>query len=323
MRASLRLSCLFGAARFERRDDQIRGSFCIVKAKFILVKTTVMKPHVLYRLSIIGAALFGLANFASARPMDFSEVSLLVRCREPESSIMNDVAQRKLLHSLTADQENTLKKQGASNSLIQSLRKSDLVVSKEDAATFEAAREQQAQARKATREANDGEASDNVQIFDVALGRPINLSQWGGSDYELAFYSYRTAGEDIVEPAMIDNIRTGSTVYRNIREATESEAFAPDSYRRQRFMSLDNDGHRFTPYDGRRDLKDDRFNFRDTVSVSSFATSRTLAIDWSSPVVIKGVPYALYPVYGAGGVSLYFISASSTSVRLAVSTTRM
>jgi hypothetical protein len=35
----------------------------------------------------------------------------------------------------------------------------------------------------------------------------------------------------------------------------------------------------------------------------------------------KGVPYALYPVYAAGGVSLYYIGGSSDSVRLAVSTT--
>ena len=88
-------------------------------------------------------------------------------------------------------------------------------------------------------------------------------------------------------------------------------------------MPYDNDGHRFTAYDARRDLKDDRFNLSNSVAVTSRSFSRTLAIDWSSPVVIKGVPYALYPVYGAGGVSLYFISASSTSVRLAISTTRM
>ena len=85
-------------------------------------------------------------------------------------------------------------------------------------------------------------------------------------------------------------------------------------------MPYDNDGHRFTAYDSRRDLKDDRFNFSDTVSVSSHFVSRPLAIDWSSPVTIEGVPYALYPVYGAGGVSLYYVSGSSTSVRLAVST---
>jgi hypothetical protein len=259
-----------------------------------------------------------------ARPIDFSEVSLLVRAHEPESSIINDVSQRRLVHSLTSQQENTLKSQGASNSLVQSLRNSSFVLSKEDAAAFDTQRDQQAKAAKVSKDSsNEWDASQNIRVFDVALGHPINLSQWGGYDYELAFYAYRCAGEDIVEPAFIDNVRTGTTVYRNIREASESEAFSSDSYRRQRFMPYDNDTHRFTPYDGRRDLKDDRFNFRDTVSVSSYAASRPLAIDWSSPVTIKGVPYALYPVYGEGGVSLYYISSSSTSVRLAVSTTRM
>jgi len=282
-----------------------------------------MKPHLIYRLSIIAAALFGLVTLARARPIDFGEVSLLVRAHEPESSIINDVNQRKLLHALTPDQENTLKKQGASNSLIQSLRNSNLIVSKEEAAGVAAEQDKHAAAARTRKDSSDWDASENVRVFDVALGHPINLSQWGGYDYELAFYSYRCAGEDVVEPVYIDPIRTVTTVSRNIINKSEEEAFDHDSYRRQRFMPYDNDGHRFTAYDARRDLKDDRFNFNDTVSVSSWSASRPLAIDWSSPVAIKGVPYALYPVYGAGGVSLYFISASSTSVRLAISTPRM
>ena len=286
-----------------------------------------MKCPTVYSVSVITIGFLGWINCAMARPIDFSEVSLLVRAHEPESSIIDDVSQRKLVHSLTSQQENTLKSEGASNSLVQSLRNSNFVLSKEDAAAFDTQRDQQAKAAKISKDSsNECDASQNIRVFDVALGHPINLSQWGGYDYELAFYAYRFAGEDIVEPALIDNIRTGTTVYRNIREASEDEAFAHESYRRQRFMPYDNDGHRFTPYDGRRDLKDDRFNtdkFRDTVSVSSYAASRPLAIDWSSPVAIKGVPYALYPVYAEGGVSLYYISASSTSVRLAVSTTRM
>jgi hypothetical protein len=324
---ALRLSCLKFSYPLGQRDDESRGFFSIVKGNFVLIKTAVMKPHVIYRLSITAAALFGLSTFAYARPMDFGEVSLLVRAREPESSIMNDVNQRKLLHALSSDQENVLKKQGASNSLIQSLRSSSLVVSKEDAAAFEAEREKQT-ASRTRRESSDWDASDNVRVFDVALGHPINLSQWGGIDYELAFYSYRCAGEDIVEPVYIDPIGTVTTVSRNIASNAQSEeeafgGFDHNAYRRQRFMPYDNDGHRFTAYDARRDLKDDRYNLSDSVSISSRSVSRPLAIDWSSPVTIKGVPYALYPVYGAGGVSLYFISVSSTSVRLAVSTTRM
>jgi hypothetical protein len=308
-----------------QRENEIRGFFSIVKTKFVLVKTAVMKPHVIYRLSVVAAALFGLAVVASARPMDFSEVSLLVRAREPESSIVSDVTHRKLLHSLTSQQENLLKSQGASNSLIQSLRNLNLVVSKEEAEAVEAQRDQLAKA-KSIREPEDWDAAENVRVFDVALGHPINLSQWGGYDYELAFYAYRSAGEDIVEPAYIDPIRTGTWISRLTTLGSEEEVFGGfnhNSFRGQRFMPYDNDGHRFTPYDGRRDLKDERFNLSGSVSVTSHSFSRPLAIDWSSPVTIKGVPYALYPVYAAGGVSLYFISASSTSVRLAVSTARM
>ena len=287
-----------------------------------------MKRPTVYSLSIIAATLFVWMNQASARPIGFSEISLLVRAHESEASIKDEVAQRKLLQVLTPVQENILKSQGASDSLIQSLRNSNLVVSKEEAAAIEGANEQKSKAQAGPAEAAAETPQGKLYVFDVALGHPINLSQWGGYDYELAFYSYRFAGEDIVEPALIDNVRTVSVVTRNIPTGglSEREAFAEDSgftrdfYRRQRFMPYDNDEHRFTPYDARRDLKDDRFNFSDTVSVSSRSASRTLAIDWSSPVVIKGVPYVLYPVYGAGGVSLYYIGSSSDSVKLAVST---
>ncbi len=282
-----------------------------------------MKHHTVYSLSIVAAILAVWINSAAARPIGFSEISLLVRAHESEAFIKNEVSQRKLLHALTPVQENILKSQGASDSLIQSMRNSNLVVSKEEAAAVEAANEQKS---KPAQVAPAETAQGKLYVFDVALGHPINLSQWGGYDYELAFYSYRFAGEDVVEPALIDNVRTVSVVRRSITQLSEREAFAEDAgltrdfYRRQRFVPFDNDEHRFTPYDARRDLKDDRFNFSDTVSVSSQSASRTLAIDWSSPVTIKGVPYALYPVYGAGGVSLYYIGSSSDSVKLAVST---
>lgn len=304
------------------------GIFCLVKTTLILVKPSIMKYPAVYSLSIIGITLFSWITPASARPINFSEVSLLVRAHESESSIIQEVSQRKLMHSLTSQQESRLKSEGASDSFVSSLRNSNLVTSKEEAAAFETAREQRA---KATTAENVGStAQGKLYVFDVALGHPINLSQWGGYDYELAFYSYRCAGEDIIEPVMIDNVRTISVVSRNISTAGLSEAetfgqdngFTRDWFHRQRFTPYDNDGHHFTPYDARRDLTDDRFNFSDTVSANSYSASRPLAIDWSNPVAIEGVPYALYPVYGAGGVSLYYIGGSSTSVKLAVSTTR-
>ena len=289
-----------------------------------------MKHPAVYRLSISAIAILicGIQTFA--RPIEFSEVSLLVRAHESENSIKKEVSERKLMHALTSQEEAKLKSQGASESLIQSLRSANVVASKDEAATFEASRPEKSKPSAEILGSTDHrDAHGKLYVFDVALGHPVNLSQWGGYDYELAFCSYRCAGEDIIEPVMIDNVRTVSVVSRNIPTGglSEDETFAQDNglsrdwYPRQRFIGYDNDAHRFTPYDARRDLRDDRFNFGDTVSASSYSASRPLAIDWSSPVTIEGVPYALYPVYGAGGVSLYYIGGSSSSVKLAVSTT--
>ena len=294
----------------------------------ILVKPAIMKHPTVYKLLGLAVALSATVIQASARPIEFNELSLLVRVHENENFIRQEVRERKLMHPLTAPQERKLKAQGASDSLVQALRNPDLAVSKDEAAALEAAHAQQSRtvtplnAESATPQTAPGK----LFVFDVALGHPINLSQWGGYDDELAFYSYRCAGEDVIEPVMIDRLRTGSVVSRNIPTGglSEDEYFAGDnglsrdSSPRQRFMG--NDSHRFTPYDARGDLRDDRFNFSDTVSVSSHSASRTLAIDWSNPVTVEGVPYALYPVYGAGGVSLYYIGGSSSSVKLAVVT---
>src|SRR5215469_15639736 len=97
-----------------------------------------MKSPTYYRLSIFALSLFAAAQL-SARPIGFSELSLMVRMHESEADIKSDVAERKLLHGLTQPQEGLLKSQGASDSLIQSLRNSSLVVSKEEAAAIESA----------------------------------------------------------------------------------------------------------------------------------------------------------------------------------------
>ena len=55
-------------------------------------------------------------------------------------------------------------------------------------------------------------AADNLHIFEVSSGHPINLSQWGGPDYEFAFNVLRFAGEDIVEPVIVDTARTYTDV---------------------------------------------------------------------------------------------------------------
>jgi hypothetical protein len=240
---------------------------------------------------------------------------------EPEFSIKNEVAERKLLHPLTQPQENILKSQGASDSLIKSFRDSNLVASKEEAAAVEAAAQQTAAAPSA--EVRAAGHHRHVMVFDVALGHPINLSQWGGLDYEIAFYSYRFAGEDHIQPALIDNVGTRTVVYRSTPFLSEGETFTSDWFPTNGVRNW-----RFTPYNGvdfdnRGDFRDTRsINFSDTVSVSSYSVSRPVTIDWDQPVFFDDQPYTFYRVYGAGGVSLYYISSNSFSARVAVAFNR-
>jgi len=282
-----------------------------------------MKNPTYYRLLILAISLL-IANQLRARPIGFSELSLMVRMHESESSIKNEVAQRKLLHGLTQPQEGILKSQGASDSLIKSLRDSNLVASKEEAAAAESAAARESSAPSA--EIRPGNHYPNVEVFDVAFGHPINLSRHGlrGLDYEIAFYSYRFAGEDHIQPAFIDDVGTRTVVYKTTPLSSEGETFTADWYPTNGVRNW-----RYTPYDGsggtllagRGDFRDTRsINFSDSVAVSSRSVSRPIAIDWRNPVFVDGQPYSFYPVYSAGGASLYFINASSDSARLAVVT---
>ena len=282
-----------------------------------------MKHPTVYSLSIAAVALFVWINQASARPIGFSEISLLIRAHESEAFIKDEVSQRKLLHALTPVQENILKSQGATDSLLQSLRNSNLIVSKEEAGAIEAAAARVANGPSSQPMSHPGHHR-HVFVFDVAFGHPINLSQWGGLDYEIAFYSYRFAGEDHIQPAFIDNVGTRTEVIRTIPLLSEGEAFTEDWFptngvRNWRYTPYNGSGG--TLYNGRGDFRDTRsINFSDSVAVSSYSVSRPVAIDWNDPVFLEGQPYTFYPVYGAGGVSLYYIGSSSDSVKLAVST---
>src|SRR5438477_7349197 len=169
-----------------------------------------MKIPTHYRLFILAAALL-VSNQLSARPIGFTEVSLMVRMHESETSIKNEVATRKLLHGLTQPQEGILKTQGASDSLIQSLRNSNLVASKEEAAAVESAAARESSAPLT--EIHPAGYHRHVLVFDVAFGQPLTLSLWGGLDYEIAFYSYRFAGEDHIQPALIDSVGTRTVAH--------------------------------------------------------------------------------------------------------------
>src|SRR5438105_14758224 len=278
-----------------------------------------MKSPTYYRLLIVAASLLA-ASQLSARPIGFGELSLLVRMHEPETSIKKEVAERKLLHGLTQPQEGILKSQGASDSLIQSLRSSNLVVSKEEAAAVESAAARESSASAA--EIHPAGHHRHVLVFDVALGHPINLSQWGGLDYEIAFYSYRFAGEDHIQPALIDQVGTRTVVYKSIPLESENEVFTEDWYptngvRNWRYTPYNGSGG--TLYNGRGDFRDTRsISFSDSVAVSSRSVSRPIALYWNGSVFFDGQSYTFYPVYSTGGVSLYFISSTTYSARVAV-----
>src|SRR2546430_4232608 len=220
-----------------------------------------MKRPTGYRLLILAASLF-LANQLSARPIGFSELSLMVRMHQSEADIKNDVAERKLLHGLTQPQEGILKSQGASDSLIKSLRDSNLVASKEEAAAAESAAAHESRAPSA--EIQPAGHHRHVMVFDVAFGHPINLSQWGGLDYEVAFYSYRFAGEDHIQPALIDQIGTRTVVYKSIPLESENEVFTENWYPTNGARNW-----RYTPYNGAGGtLLNGRGDFRDTRSIN-------------------------------------------------------
>lgn len=276
-----------------------------------------MKSPTHYRFLIALAAAALLAPQLDAKPIGFSELSLLVRMHEPELSIKNEVAERKLLHPLTQPQENLLKQQGASDGLIKSLHDSNLAVSKEEAAAIENAAAHERSAGVSEPVSHPGH-HHHVVVFDVAFGHPVNLSQWGGLDYEIAFYSYRFAGEDHIQPALIDQVGSQTIVSRNLSLQSEGEALT-DNW----FPTNGARNWRYTPYsgvgyDGRGDFRDWRLNWSDSVAATQYSVSRPIMVDWDDPVFFEDQPYTFYRVYGAGGVSLYYISSNSYSARVAV-----
>ena len=257
---------------------------------------------------ILATAIAVLAGALSAlaAPVNFNEVSLWVRAKQTDKSILAEIKERKLAKALTPQQEATLKSQGASDSLIQSLRNSALVASSAEPVTTET----KAPAPKIAPapEMNRDETPDNLQVFEVTAGHPINLSQWGGPDYEFAFNIYRYAGENVIEPVIVDTVRTYTDVAHYVGVLGIGPRTAVPHFR---------GGKRLIPYLG-GDLKDDTHYIGDYISVSSHSASRGMSIDRRHPILLKGSPYTLYPIYGAGLTELYYIGHNSDTVKLAV-----
>lgn len=242
----------------------------------------------LSRSTFAAAFCSGLvALSAGARPIEFNEVSLLVRSHETTSDILQEARTRKLAQPLTANQESILRAQGADDALLRDLRDRALLLSPEEAAGFA-----QEQERAARHHASGGSGEESlghrVHIFEVSYGHPISLSQWGGAAGEITFRLRRDGCEEVVEPVLLDRSTISATYLGQ----------------------------------GRPDDATTIFDRREYVSAISYDRSRPGSIDLNNPVMIKGVPYNLYPVCAAGGVSLYYIGKSGNAVRLAVVTSK-
>ena len=99
-----------------------------------------MNNPVLYRLfNPSSASPFPLSQPWRVRSISKKFPSSFARTKA-KASIKDEVSRRKLMHPLTPQEEATLKSQGASDSLVSSLRNSNLVASKEEARAVEAAR---------------------------------------------------------------------------------------------------------------------------------------------------------------------------------------
>jgi len=126
-------------------------------------------------------------------------------------------------------------------------------------------------------------------------------------DYQFAFNIFRYAGENIVEPVLVDPARTNTDVAHYVGVLGTGPRTTQPYYR---------GAGKLIPYLG-GDLKDS-YMIGDYIAVSSHSASRGMSIDRRHPVFMKGSPYTLYPIYGVRGASLYYIGHNSDSVKLAV-----
>src|SRR5580704_9544208 len=104
-------------------------------------------------LLLLALCLLGAVALGAAEPMSFQEISLMVRTGENPQSIVNEVARRKLLASLTPDHEAKLQQNGASEALIAALRSPLLLASPAELQTYVSRRQAQAQVALADQQA--------------------------------------------------------------------------------------------------------------------------------------------------------------------------
>jgi hypothetical protein len=112
--------------------------FVVVELWFVRVYRLTMKT----KLTCI-VLIFAVACSLAAAPVTYNEVSLLVRMRETDTSIIQQLSKRHLLRALTPEQEARLKAEGATNALLKALRDPAMVLPDAEAVAFETWSEEQ------------------------------------------------------------------------------------------------------------------------------------------------------------------------------------
>ena len=133
------------------------------------------------KLTMISLFL-ALALSLRAAPIAFDELSLLVRMRETDSFITEQITQRRLIRALAPQQEATLKALGASDAILQVLHSQNSRLSDSDATAFETRRAQQ---KRAIEEAMVAEAATR-EATRVALAAQMRALQSANSNPRMA-----------------------------------------------------------------------------------------------------------------------------------------
>lgn len=123
-----------------------------------------------------------LALSLRAAPIAFDELSLLVRMRETDSFITEQITQRRLIRALAPEQEATLIALGASDTILRVLRRQNSRLSDSDATAFETRRVQQ---KRAIQEAMAAEAATHEAAL-AALAEQMRAVESAKSNARIA-----------------------------------------------------------------------------------------------------------------------------------------
>jgi hypothetical protein len=154
--------------------------------------------------AVAGALLWVMATVSGfGDPVTFQEVSLLVRMKESPAEIGTQIARRKLIAPITAQQIDLLRAQGASEQVLQAAQDPRNLLSAQAAAQFQHAKaaalaaNQANAARSAQEQAAavaapipaPAESDRNTELKyakeAIQWGKPLNLAKYRGSDTDI------------------------------------------------------------------------------------------------------------------------------------------